>query len=222
MIIEFVALALKNITHRKARSILTIIGITIGIASVVALISLGNSLTTSIEDQLEQLGTDKIFIGARGAGGASFGPTVGNIATLTEKDVTAIRKIKGVDLVVPFIFANVPVKYKGETKILIVSGIPAKDSDVLFADVRGFEIDRGRFFKDDEKNTVIIGSSVTNDIFEEDLRLKSKVEILGKKLKVVGVLETIGNPQDDASITMSMDAMRVVTGKKTEVTAMMA
>ena len=216
-------MALKNVSHRKARSLLTITGISIGIAAVIALITIGSSLSLAVSDQLEQLGSDKVFIAQSGAaGGAGFGPPSGAAATLTDKDLESIEDLKSVDRAVPVLVASLPVKFKGETRSLSVSGIPAKDAAVFFSDLQVYEMEEGRFIEDGEKSTVVIGSLLRDSVFSEDVRVRSKLEILGKDFKVAGVFGPLGNQQDDTSITMSIEAMRDLLGKKDEITAIVA
>ena len=97
MLKDYFKLAWENITHRRLRSWLTIIGIVIGIAAVVALVSLGQGVEKVITAEFTKIGTDKIFVFP--AGGFSSGPpgsTVG-IEPLTEHDIEIIRRSKGVN-----------------------------------------------------------------------------------------------------------------------------
>ena len=81
-------IAVSNLVHRKARTALTLLGVIIGIAAVVALISMGNGLSGSIEEQLEALGTNSIFISPKGQqAGGGFGPPTTSAAVLTKRDV---------------------------------------------------------------------------------------------------------------------------------------
>ncbi|MBI4014711.1 MAG: ABC transporter permease [Candidatus Aenigmarchaeota archaeon] len=212
MILQLVSLAARNVTHRKARSILTIIGIAIGISSVVALIGLGNALSYAVEEQLKQLGTDKIFITSSGGGSRGFGPPSSTAVSLTDKDVTRIENVPGVSKAVPFISSSIPVTYKGETRVLSIAGVPAKDVKSFFADVQAFELDEGRFLENTDRYSVVIGTTVKSDLFKNDVRLRSNLEILGKEFRVVGIFKPIGNPQDDSGVTMTKESLQDLTG----------
>src|SRR3989338_7790004 len=93
---DFVLLAFNNLRRRKLRSWLTMIGIFIGIAAVVALISLGQGLQNAITEQFEQLGGDKIIIQSKGTIGPPGSET--SISTkLSKEDLEKIKKVKGVE-----------------------------------------------------------------------------------------------------------------------------
>lgn len=212
MILQLVSLATRNVTHSKVRSILTIIGIAIGISSIVALIGLGNALSYAVEEQLKQLGTDKIFItSSAGANRGGFGPPSSTAVPLTNKDVTRIESVPGVSKAVPFVSSSIPVTYRGETRVLSVAGVPAKDAKTFFADVQAFELSEGRFLEDTDKYSVVIGATVKSGAFKDDVRLRSSLEILGKDFRVVGIFNLIGNPQDDSSVTMTKETLQSLT-----------
>src|SRR3972149_2318690 len=93
MIKDYISFGIGNILHRKLRSWLTMIGIFIGIAAVVALISLGQGLQNAINEQFEKIGADKLFIQVKGGFGGVAGDFTPSI--LTEEDVGQIRGGKG-------------------------------------------------------------------------------------------------------------------------------
>src|SRR3989344_2449058 len=95
MITDYLKLSFNNLRQRGLRSWLTMLGIFIGIAAVVSLISLGQGLQNSINDQFETLGVDKITVTA---GSVFSGPPGSGFtsATLTSQDVNLIKKVSGV------------------------------------------------------------------------------------------------------------------------------
>src|SRR3990167_3940461 len=98
MIIDYVLLAYRSARQRHVRSWLTMIGIFIGIAAIVALLSLSSGLQSAVEQQFLKLGTDKLIVQAAGGG---FGPPgTGAPVLLTTKDKNDIEKVNGVDLAV--------------------------------------------------------------------------------------------------------------------------
>src|SRR3989344_4911046 len=110
-------MAINNLRMRKLRSALTIVGIVIGIAAVVSLISTGIGATKFIEGQLGQFGANKLFIGANT--GRGFGaPSVSSV--LTDHDVEEIKKIKGIDTVVGVLARQYAVKFGDETTLLSI------------------------------------------------------------------------------------------------------
>src|SRR3989344_1409219 len=94
MILDYFKMAWTNLLHRKTRSYLTMIGIFIGIAAVVSLVSLGNGLKGAINEQLESIGGDKLFITPKSP---IQGSTSEDTATpLKESDVREVKKVRGI------------------------------------------------------------------------------------------------------------------------------
>ena len=120
MIIEFFKLGLKNLKNRKLRSWLTMLGVFIGIAAIIALLSLGQGLKNAIDEQFESMGRDKIMI----TPGQSLGldASVGQVI-LSEDDRDLVNGIVGVDITSGFLYKAIPVKYKTEQKTVFVMGV---------------------------------------------------------------------------------------------------
>jgi putative ABC transport system permease protein len=93
MIEDFLKISLKSIKNKGVRSWLTVIGIVIGIAAIVSLISLGEGLQNAINQQFAILGSNLIFL----MPGGGFGPGGGS-SKLTDHDLRIIKAVKGVDL----------------------------------------------------------------------------------------------------------------------------
>ena len=218
---EVLKVSVRNLSHHKARTFLTLLGVIIGIAAVVALISLGNGLNASIQEQFEQLGPNRIFIAQRagiGIGGRSP-PTAG--IPLTDKDLDTIKRVSGVESAVPFIQKTLPVKHGDESIVTFVGGFPTDDTEEFFSDIQTFEIDSGRFMKNNERSAAVIGSRIATDTFSEDVRVGDKLQISGKTVTVVGIMKPTGNQQNDNAIFMSIEAIRDITGEKEEISAIM-
>ncbi len=209
---DYFFLAVNNLKRRKLRSWLTMIGIFIGIAAVVALMSLGQGLQNAIKEQFEILGADKITI--MGKAGFITSPLASELSSkpLTEKDVKLIEKIGGVELVSGFLMKSLEVEYKGQKKEFLISGIVPEKYLKIFKGT--YSIEEGRDFKSNEKAKLVIGYNTANKDFEKNIKVGSKLTIAGKKFEVIGILEKIGNPSDDSSIIMTLDSLRELTGEK--------
>src|SRR3989344_6651234 len=99
MLIDYFLIAINSIRHRKLRSWLTVVGIIIGVAAIISLITVSRSLESTIESQFEQFGANRIIISSKsfqGPGTSSEG--------LTTKDLKVIEKISGFKYVMPWIF----------------------------------------------------------------------------------------------------------------------
>ena len=216
MLVDYFFMAVNSIRHRKLRSWLTVIGIIIGVAAIISLITVSRSLESTIESQFEQFGANRIIIspkGFQGPGTSSEG--------LTIKDVETVEKISGFKYVVPGIFLSTEVKYRKEVGFTLVSGIPAENFEEFFVD-SGAKLQEGRFIKDGDRFEAVVGSRVVKDMFDSTLRLGSKIEIKGQEFKIIGILEEIGNAQDDSQINIPLETAREIFDKPDDVDAIIA
>jgi len=209
---KYFFLAFNNLRRRKLRSWLTILGIFIGIASIVAFITLGQGLENYINEQFEQMGTNIVMI--MGKAGSMASPMASFLSDkpLTEKDVELIGKIKGVKIASPVIMKPVNIEYGKEKESVFLYSIEPEDIDRLFGNLESFKIDRGRQLKKDDKYKAVVGSRFY-EIFEKKLGLGSKIIIKNKKFEIIGILKPIGNPQDDMSIYIPNEVMKELIGE---------
>ncbi len=192
-------IVLRNISSRKLRSWLTVIGVVIGVAAIIALTSVSRSLELSIKQEFESFGSDKITIYGKG-GVPGYG------TGLNRKDVDAVESAKGLDYAAPFLTKSAKVRFKDDTNNLFLFGMPSGISERLFEDMNlGFS--EGASFESDSKKAVI-GPRAAYDLFDNDLSVKSKVEIEGGKFEVAGILEPVGNPGDDSQVYLPLGVMR--------------
>lgn len=207
---DYIKFAVDSIKHRKLRSWLTMIGIFIGIAAVVSLISLGEGMETAIEEQFEKMGVDKIIIlpGGEGGGPGLMGAFTSAIK-LTKDDLKAIEKIMNIDLVAGMIMKNAKIEFKREVRYSPqILGMPVDETRKVIWDMQQMKIAKGRELKPGDERKVIIGYKLANDFFEKSVDLQNRILIHGKKFEVVGILERIGNDMDDSTILMTIDATR--------------
>src|SRR3989338_3751038 len=164
--------AIHNMLQRKTRTALTMVGVVIGIAAVVSLISLGSALSNTVEEQLEQLGPDRIFIVPKTL--RTFGPPAGS-ETLDSRDLETVKSTQGVKEAVETFFRILPVKFKDEEKNVYLNGIPPKDAEKFFSDIQSFEIDQGRFMRENENGNVVLGALLHDGVFSENLNSRDRI-----------------------------------------------
>jgi putative ABC transport system permease protein len=211
MILDYFKLGFKNLRTRKMRSWLTMLGIFIGIAAVVALISLGQGLQNAVTQQFQQLGKDKIFIQpgavAMGAPGTSSG-----ISKLTDHDIKLIRDIRDVERVGGAVFKIDQVKFEDATKYEYVTGFSFETQD-LIDEAQSYKLASGRNLKIGDKYKAVIGYDLANGkIFDKPIKIGDKIKI-GKNEQefiVVGTLEKIGNQFDDGTVILPLDTVQEV------------
>jgi putative ABC transport system permease protein len=200
MIKDYFRLAIENIRHRKLRSMLTIIGIVIGIAAVVALVSLGQGVKKVVTDEFQKLGTDKIFVyPAAGFTGSSGG------APLTQNDIDDIERVKGVNEVIGVSFSSARVEYHRELYVNIVIGYPTGEGQKLADESYSMKYIEGRPLKDGDKYKAVIGYELTQKTFDKPVGLGDKLIVNGQAFDVVGIIDKMGDPDMDNGIVIPMD-----------------
>ena len=203
MLQDYLRIALRNITHRKLRSWLTAIGIIIGVASVVALISVSMGMQDAIEEQFEQMGTDTITITP-----TSFtGPGSTAEAPFDDGDVRVIERIPEISHVLPMMYGTAKFTFHNEDSYSYLMGVPLdKESNQVWDDI-GWDILEGRF-PEEGKKEVGVGYLAAKDMFDDELRVKNTLYVNDEKFKVVGIAREVGNSQDDTAIYMGVDVAK--------------
>ncbi|MBR9677607.1 ABC transporter permease [Candidatus Woesearchaeota archaeon] len=219
MFTDYLKIAVNNIRKRKLRSWLTMIGIFIGIAAVVAMISLGQGMRNSITEQFEAFGIDKITIMA---GGGFFG--IGGSAELTTEDLDVIKKSRGVAEVTGFLTSTARVEFGGESKFTFISGVPTgPDERELMLEVLTVDMADGKFLGSGDTSHAVIGYLVgKGEFFEKPVKVGDKIVIAEKELKVIGIIDKIGNPNDDTGIIIDLELAREIYDEPDRLDAIMA
>ncbi|SRR3989344_595950 len=214
MIFNYFNLAWKSLKKRKMRSWLTIIGIIISIATIFTLIALSLGLQGAIEEQFRMLGSDKFFIQPKGQLGP---PQAGAGVKLTKEDVEIIKKINGVKKITYLLVGNAKLEFKDEEKFFPVYGIPEEGLNLYF-ETGSLKLEEGRIFEKEGAKEIIIGNHYkSKNIFNKQIRAGDIILINGVEFKVKGILEVIGNPDDDRIIMMSAKDMEELFDTKNRV-----
>jgi len=214
---EYLLFAVSSVRHRQRRSWLTILGIFIGIAAVVGLISVSQGLNNAVSAQFQMIGTDVITI-IPGRIGAGMG--IGS-APLVDKDVKVIEGVRGVDVVAPVLARMTKATFSGEDVYTYAMGVPPDKIDKVMFSTQGIHIIEGRITPPSEKYGAVIGYSVTDDLFKHDVHVGGKLEIAGKSFKVTGRLSRVGNRQDDTQIYIQLDTAREIFDEPTKISTLM-
>jgi len=175
--------SIKNLSNRKLRSYLTILGIVIGIAAIVTLISVAQGVNAFIMNQLGMLGGNWITITPGSLRQSILGGTTGE---LTTQDGNALRAVPGVqDIMYELQIMRLPVQYKDETANAIGGGWTPN----VFSFTSLIEIGEGRPFKENERHVAVIGYNLANDLFKEKVRLNQLIKIGNTTFRVVGIMK---------------------------------
>ena len=203
---ESVRYSLRSITNRKARSLLTVFSISIGITTIFIFISFGLGLYNYIQDSLSETSADKLIIQARGVGAPGLDTTF----ALLDKDLRAVEKTSGVIEASGVYFKVGEVEFRNERIISYVMGYDPKVP--LIMEVFNIDIFSGRELKSGDSKKAVLGYNylVADKIFSKPVRLNDKIEVQGTSLKVVGFYEPLGNPQDDSNVYIVDDDIETI------------
>lgn len=186
--------AYRGLTSHKSRSALTILGIVIGVAAIILVVSLGEGAQNLILGQIQGLGSKTIaVIPGRQPSGPSDAAQIFS-DSLKEKDLTALKKKENVPTlktVMPVVFGGESASYQGETYRLTLFG-----GTELMSEVFNLYPEEGEFISNDDvkslANVVVIGSKVREELFGSSPALGEKIKIKGRSLRVIGILPKKG------------------------------
>jgi putative ABC transport system permease protein len=214
MMRDYTKLAWNNLTHRKTRSWLTLIGIFIGIAAVVALISLGQGLSEAVTSEFLKLGADKMQISPKGQ---EFGGSQQNNNDLRERDIKTIQQTNGVLHTVGFKFRSAKTTW-GKDQVGFFSVIATSDDPVerqVVVDYFTLKLAEGRELKQGDRSKAVIGYQLTNpDTLEQPIKIGDKIQVNGTNFEVVGAYKQMGDPFADNAVYISEDGFDAVYGKQ--------
>ena len=204
-------LAFREIRRHILRSFLTTLGIIIGVAAVITMVTLGRGVTADIEEQISSLGSNVFFV-------FPIQTDRGQIRPFDERDVEAVRgQVAGVNFVAGQVERNVTAIYNGQDWRTKVEGVENE-----FLDARGIEIDEGRRFTPAEEtsgaNVCIIGPTVRDEMFLASQNpVGERMRLDNVSCQVIGVFATRGNVggggDEDNSIFMPLtNVQRRFTG----------
>ncbi|MDD3083706.1 MAG: ABC transporter permease [Candidatus ainarchaeum sp.] len=182
--IEIILQAIKNLRREGLRTFLTLIGIVIGIAAIVSLISVGNGLTNYFEEQFESIGANSVFA----APGDAFDMSGGTAVEITQRDVSNIKAMSNVDSVITEYAMLAITKYDGETTGAMFFSVDDDGYD-LFNELDYIEIIEGRMVEKNESTGIMIDERLAKKAFEKEINLRNTIELNGEKYKVVGIFK---------------------------------
>ena len=212
MIFDYFKLAFKNLKHRGLRSWLTILGVLIGIAAVVSLISMGQGLQSAITGQFSSLDVDKLTIQNAGTGFGPPGST--SVEKLNQHDVDLLKSIRGVDLVLPRLIRVVKAEYNNQLSFSYIASNPEEEELIdLIVDSLNVELESGRFLTSSDKGKIVLGNDFSNDdFFGKPIRVGSSIKIQDKNFEVIGILKKASTFQVNSVIIMPEEDLVDILG----------
>jgi putative ABC transport system permease protein len=219
-IVQIMRTALRALTVNKMRSILTMLGVIIGVTSVVALMSIGYGVQNSITSSFESMGTNLLYVtgGASSSGGVMG--AMGSASTLTLADADALLD----STLAPAVAAVAP---QVSTFQQVIAGKNNSNTQIygvteVYASVRNFVVAEGDFISSDEVDSkslvAVLGSDMAETLFGDEEAVGQKIKINGVQYTVIGVLEAKGSSgmgsQDDMVIVPITTAMARLTSSR--------
>ena len=190
---ESFVIAIRSLFSNKLRSTLTMLGIIIGVGTVIFLMSVGRGAEAMITSSFEKLGTNVLYVIARSPDvTGEAGPSAVNAAPdLTLDDVEALERIPSVLGIAPVNENFVQVTAGGESKTTTIRG-----TTPVYQHILDYEVASGQFISDrnvaSRDMVVILGSEVAEELFDSDDPIGQRIRIKGYRFTVIGVLESKG------------------------------
>ena len=223
-LVEALRMAAGGLLANRLRSGLTMLGILIGVTAVILLVAVGNGASVQINNQVESLGANVIYVfpsNARGSGGVSQGFGTGQ--SLTQDDVDAINS-RQED---PHVVAAIPISQSGGQ---ITYGnqnyfAPTTGTTSAFPQVRDYQIAEGSFFSDDDVTSrhrvVVLGPTVVANLFGSTDPIGQTIKISRQSFRVIGVFAPKGGTgfgsQDNVVVAPITTVWAYLTGSRGKV-----
>ena len=213
---ESFLMAWASLIANKLRSLLTMLGIIIGVAAVIALVSIGNGVKQDIEDSISSLGSNLLVVMPGAPRTPGVRPSQGSMKSLKISDYEAIAKLEGVKAASPMTNGSYVVIYQNKNWTTSVAGVNSN-----FQDVNNWTMTSGRFFSDknvqNRERVAVVGQTVVKNLFADEDPVGKEIRVKNIPFRVIGVLKskgngTMGNDQDDTVLIPYTTSMERVEG----------
>lgn len=213
---ESFLMAWASLIANKMRSILTMLGIIIGVAAVIALVSIGNGVKQDIQNSISSLGSNLLMVMPGAPRTPGVRPSQGSMKSLKVSDYQAISKLDGVKAASPYTANSYVSIYQSKNWTTTVSGVSSN-----FQDVNNWTMSEGRFISsknvENRERVAVVGQTVVKNLFAGDDPVGKEIRVKNIPFRVIGVLNskgngTMGNDQDDVIFIPYTTAMERVEG----------
>ena len=216
---ESFQMALTSLYANKMRSLLTMLGIIIGVGAVIALVSVGMGVRSNVTSSIASLGSNMLIVSPGSSNRGGVRGAAGSMQTLKYDDAKAIKdKIKNIDFVSPSVSSSYQIVYGNNNWKTSVQGVTPE-----FMSIRSLTIGYGSFVSTDDMNkrnrVAVIGTTVASNLFAKDNPVGKNIRINNQPYKVIGLLESkgqssVGQDQDDViyiPLTTAQERMLGIT-----------
>ncbi|MBS5582265.1 MAG: ABC transporter permease [Megasphaera sp.] len=202
---ESIAIAFTSLLSNKMRTILTMLGIIIGVGAVIVMVSIGMGVRQNITNSIASLGSNMLIVTPGSANKGGVRSAAGSSQKLKLDDAEAIKKkIKNIDYVSPTVNSSYQIVYGNENWNSSVYGVTPE-----YLKIRSLSVTSGSFITASDINSrnrvAVIGSTVASNLFDTTNPVGKNIRIGNQPFRVIGVLESkgqssMGNDQDDVVI----------------------
>ena len=200
MLTDLMKLVISDLYKKKFSSFLTLFAISLGVLTIFLIFLLSSGFSSSLDAEFDKLGTNRLYVSSKvtGLSGSSS-------KSLTDNLLKQVQNRPYVKDIFPYVMQTVQLKSGTQFISKMVIGTHLSQT---FFDANSGKISQGRFPKLSEKYSIVLGSNAGEELFDKDLRVGSNLFIDGVKFKVVGILESFGNPEDDKNVFVNIDTIR--------------
>ena len=203
-LLSIIKIAYRALARNKMRAALTMLGVIIGVAAVIAMVSIGQGASASVQAQISNFGTNLLFVsaGAQNVGGVRSGTGDNGTNTLTEDDLQAIqREVPSVSMISPMVNSRSQLVVGNQNWNTSIQGVSEQ-----LPGIRKWTVDSGEFFSEADVRSgarvIVLGQTVVDNLFNGMDPVGQSVRVMNLPFRVVGVLgrkgqDPQGRDQDD-------------------------
>jgi len=215
-----IRVAFRALVRNKMRAALTMLGIIIGVSAVIAMVSIGQGASASVQAQIESIGTNLLFVsaGAQNVGGVRSGTGDTGTNTLTVDDLQAIkREVPSVSMVTPNVNARSQLVAGNMNWNTSVTGVSEE-----YPEIRKWPVASGSFFSDSDVRTaarvIVIGQTLADSLYSGTDPVGQDIRVLNLPFRIVGVMQKKGQDpqgrdQDDVAFAPYTTVQKKILGR---------
>ena len=215
-----IRVAFRALVRNKMRAALTMLGIIIGVSAVIAMVSIGQGASASVQAQIESIGTNLLFVsaGAQNVGGVRSGTGDTGTNTLTVDDLQAIkREVPSVSMVTPNVNARSQLVAGNMNWNTSVTGVSEE-----YPEIRKWPVASGSFFADSDVRTaarvIVIGQTLADSLYPGTDPIGQDIRVMNLPFRIVGVMQKKGQDpqgrdQDDVAFAPYTTVQKKILGR---------
>jgi len=219
-LLMIIRVAFRALVRNKMRAALTMLGIIIGVSAVIAMVSIGQGASASVQAQIESIGTNLLFVsaGAQNVGGVRSGTGDTGTQTLTVDDLDAIkREVPSVSMVTPSVNARAQMVAGNQNWNTALTGVSEQ-----YPEIRKWPVASGSFFTDADvrtaARTIVIGQTLADNLYPGADPIGQDLRVMNLPFRVVGVMQkkgqdAQGRDQDDVAFAPFTTVQKKILGR---------